>query len=78
LISGFQGTTGVAIDNRGFLWASEITGSSVVRVNLSAGPIQNGYPLGEIDPAFRLPLRELSDPYTYGGTSNLLYSHCGS
>lgn len=66
-ISGFAATTGVAIDNFGQLWSTELSANRAARVNVSAGNItDSGFPLGEID--LRVDLRDGSSPYTYGGS----------
>ena len=68
-VAGFAGTTGVAVDAKGKIWASE-TGNSASRIDPSAGPLGcggtgcgAGYNVGAID--LTVDLGAGAGPYNY-------------
>jgi len=70
IVSGFNGTTGVAVDAAGKVWATE-TGDRVSRIDPNAGPTGGGgYPVGEID--LSVPLGDGAGPYNYSDMTGIV------
>ena len=70
IVSGFAGTTGVAVDANGKIWATE-EGDRVSRIDPNAGAIGGGgFPIGETD--LQVGLGEGAYPYNYSDMTGIV------
>jgi hypothetical protein len=62
-LPGGAGPTGVAVDSNGKVWVTNFNTDNVMRIDPGLGPVNNGFPVGEVD--LTVPLRPGASPYNY-------------